>query len=93
MSENLELLNRIHRVYADELGRERGTMSQFARDIKVDPRLPSFWKRKDRPVPAIYALSVETVTRGAVTAVDVVANEIRHREKRRDEIRAKRGYR
>ena len=91
MTPNQKLIERVRKHYVDKLGRENGALSQFARDIKVDPRYPSWWKQNDRPIPATYALAVEEATEGHVTAVDVMANEIRHRKDRLEARRRKMG--
>ena len=91
-SENQKLIERVRKVYVERLGRENGALSQYARDIGVDPRNVHFWKAKDRPIPATYAVATEEATEGKVTAVDVVTNEIRHRQARLAEQRAARGY-
>lgn len=83
MSDNLKLLNKIVRIYADRLGRERGAMSAFARDIEVDPRLVAWWRSHDKPIPAHLAEATEKATKGKVPSVDVVMNEIRHRKEQR----------
>lgn len=91
MTPNQQLIEKVRLFYAEKLGRELGALSQYAREIKVDPRYPSWWKLQDRPIPATYALATEKATKGRVTAVDIITNEIRHREEKLTARRKKMG--
>lgn len=82
MSANQALIERVRVFYVDKLGREFGALSAYARDLGVDPRYVHWWNKNDRPIPATHAEATEAATEGAVTAVDVVVNEIRDRKER-----------
>lgn len=89
LSENQALLEKIRLHYVDKLGREVGAMAAYARDLGIDSRYVSWWKRNDRAIPATYAEATEAATGGLVTAVDVVVNEIRDRKERKEAKRAR----
>lgn len=85
MSENIKIIERVRRHYADKLGREVGALSAYARDLGVDPRLVHWWKNNDRPIPGYHGEATERATGGKVTEAEIILNEVQFRAKRKQE--------
>ncbi len=75
------LINRIEEHYAN-IGGARGALSEFARDLGLDPRVVHNWSRVRGAIPSEYGDSIEKVTEGAFKAADVVAEDIAYKKSR-----------
>jgi DNA-binding transcriptional regulator YdaS (Cro superfamily) len=85
-----QVLEKVRKHYAKALGRERGAMAEFARNMGQDPRLVNAWERIRGAIPAYYGPEVERVTSGAVKASEVVAEDLAYVRGRKDAMIARR---
>lgn len=76
-----ELIEKIRKHYA-KIGGDLGALSEFGRDLGLDPRTVHNWARVRTVIPAVYADSVEKVTDGVVTAAQVVAEDLAYMKSR-----------
>ena len=75
MAVKLTVLDRIKKHYAKTY-RELGALSEFSRDLGIDPRSAHQWQRLNRAVPAIHGDAIEKLMNGEITAAEVIAEDV-----------------
>ena len=85
-----KVLERVKAHYIEALGRERGAMSEFARNLGLDCRVVNNWCRLRKVIPAIYAPDVEKVTGGKVKGWEVISEDLEFERERKDAMYARR---
>lgn len=83
-----ELIEKIRKHYA-KIGGDLGALSEFGRDLGLDPRTVHNWSRVRKVIPAVYGEQIEQVTKGLVTNVQVIAEDVAY-AKARQQLRIER---
>jgi DNA-binding transcriptional regulator YdaS (Cro superfamily) len=86
----LQVLEKVRQHYVKELGKERGALSEFARNLGLDPRVVNNWDRLPRAIPSIYASDIERVTKGAVKEQEIIAEDLAYMKARKEAMYARR---
>lgn len=86
----LQVLEKVRKHYVAQLGKERGALSEFARNLGLDPRVVNNWDRLPRAIPSIYATDVEKVTGGFVKEQEVIAEDLAYMRERKNAMFARR---
>lgn len=86
----LQVLEKVRQHYVKALGKERGALSEFARNIGLDPRVVNNWDRLPRAIPSIYAPDIAKVTNNAVTEAEIIAEDLAYMRARKDAMYARR---
>lgn len=81
MATKPKLIDRIEEHYAN-IGGARGALSEFARDLKLDPRVVHTWSRVRGVIPSEYGDEIEKVTDGAFKATEVFAEDAAYKKTR-----------
>jgi len=84
-----QVMEKVKAYYTEQLGRERGAMSEFARNLGLDCRVVNNWSRLRGVIPAIYANDVARVA-PVVTAEEVIAEDLAYERSRKDAMYARR---
>ena len=85
-----KVLEKVKQHYIEALGRERGAMSEFARNLGLDCRVVNNWCRLRKVIPAIYAADVEKATSGVVKGWEVISEDLEYERERKDAMYARR---